>query len=788
MQRKSHTGLNRSLLGVAGIFLVAACASPSNEPSGESAVSNVPEALLAAVCDTTGGNLTLALAAGEVGYVGRTAGCTVEPCVFANAVTSTGAICRVNSTGKSITVTGAAGVEKMVVDYSAGLFASATTSTPLISVTLGGAGSKLMVVAPNALSNMALGVNGLDANTLSTRLPARVDIAIAANIDVLINGGTGVDTFTADAAAWTSAILPAGWDTGANIVAAVGTAFTGSLTVNGGAGDDKLAGGAGTNSLLGGAGNDTFMQGTTFRAEIINGGDGIDTVDYGVRTLPVGVSVGTNAGISTATLGASGGSGYVIGEILTVGGGTGGTVTVDATGIAAATVGTSGGTGYVVGEVLTVAGGAGTVTVATLATAPMSTAVLGASGGTGYTMGDILTVAGGTGGTVTVSGEAGGVISAVTLTTAGTGYSAGTNRATTGGTGTGANIDLTTPAAVGTVTVTTAGSGTTYPSVDNATTASAAGTGALITVGSARVVGTVTLTKTGSGYVASVGNATTSNLAGTGALITVGSAAAADDGDLAAAEGDAVSATVEIIKGGAGNDALTAYAVTTTDVVLIGNAGNDTLTGGSGNDDLCGGTGDDTFVENLGNDNLSGGAGIDTANYSAGTGVIACLNATDQVAGKPCATQNGATGEKDVVNAVLLKVCPRATLTIDVAGVPTAGVAVPTLSQGGAMAVDVENLTGNATAANSLYCGTLACTLFGGSAADTLWGGAATDVIVGKGGADTVKTMGGADLVDFINGGAAATQTLDCNSNAVTVLISTADTKAFTACSSANVP
>ena len=638
MFSRNHTrGLGRNFFAVAGACAIAACSSSAPESNLEN-TGVVPEGLLAAACDTTGGNLTLALAAGEVGYVGRTAGCTVEPCVFANAITASGAICRVNSSGKTITITGAAGVEKMVVDYSAGLFAQATTSTPLVSVTLGGAGSKLMIVAPNAGSNMALGAAGLDANTLATRTPARVDVAIATNIDVLFNGGTGADVFTGDVAGWApAAILPKGWATGAAIAAVTGAAFPGSLTANGGAGDDTLAGGAGSNTLLGGAGNDTFLQGSVFHPEILNGGDGIDIVDYSVRTAPVSVSVGVNAAVATV-------------------------------------------------------------------------AATGASVGTGYTVGDVLTISGGklSGATVTVATETSGVINTVTLTTPGSGYAVASAVSATGGTGSGATIDI--------------------------------------------------LTVKG------------------------------DDGDAATAEGDSVGANVEIIKGGAGDDILNAYAVITTDVVLLGNGGNDKLTGGSGNDDLCGGAGDDTFYENPGNDNLVGGAGNDTANYSSGTGVVACLGAADQVAGKPCATQNGATGEKDVVNATLAKVCPRATLTADVGGVATPGVAVPATIQGAAMAIDVENLTGNPTASNSLYCGTLACVLFGGSAADTLWGGAAYDVIVGNGGADTVKTNGSADLVDFTHGGAALTQTLDCHSDAVTVLIPSADTQTFTACGNANTP
>jgi Ca2+-binding RTX toxin-like protein len=623
----------RNLGVLSSVLMISACTMGGPEASGEH-VGSAQETLLTTACSTSGGNLTLSIKANEVGYVGKVAGCTVEPCVFANAIDSSGNICRINSTGKTITVshTGGAGVEKMVVDYANGLFALAAT-TPLVSVTLD-AGSKLMVIPPVGGGNMALGVTGLDANTLAARGTPLVDITMS-GVDFLFNGGAGNDTFTADAAGWTTA--PTGWATGAALTAAIGAVSPLNLTISGGAGNDVLAGGSGTNVLLGGAGNDTFVQSTVARAETINGGDGIDTVDYGVRSAPVRVSVGVNAGI--ATISAPG--------------------TTDAS--------------------------------------------------LGYTALDVLTVSGGklAGATVrvdTVDGS--GTITAATLLTAGSGYAVGLDAAMTGGTGTGATVDIST--------------------------------------------------------------------------------LAADDG--AVAEGDDIKSDVEIVKGGSGDDVLNAYAVLTTDVVLIGNAGNDVLTGGSGNDDLCGGAGDDKFMENPGNDNLVGGIGIDTADYSTGTGVVACLNVADTVSGKPCATQNGATGEKDVVNAVLTKVCPRATLTIDVGGTPTAAQAVPTASQGGAMAVDVENITGNPAAANALYCGTLACTLFGGTAADTLYGGVAGDAIYGLGGADTVHTNGGTDIVDLTHAGGSVLVTVDCNSNQVTILKAGLDTTAYTNCSSANLP
>jgi Ca2+-binding RTX toxin-like protein len=631
----SPRGSYLNVASLTSILLIAACTSAapeSAESAGDENIRSVQETLLTTACTTTGGNLTLQVMANEVGYVGKVAGCTVEPCIFANAVDASGNICRINSTGKTITVsnTGAAGIEKMVVDYSAGLFAMAAT-TPLISVTLE-AGSKLMVIPPVGGGNMALGATGLDANALLSRGAPLVDISMT-GVDFLFNGGAGNDVFTADVGGWTTA--PTGWATSAAIAAAVGAASSLDLTISGGAGNDTLAGGAGTNSLLGGAGNDIFLQSATARTESMNGGDGLDTVDYGIRSAPVRVSVGVNSGAGTVVLNGAG-------------------------------------TGYATGETLTIAGGK-----------------LGPA-------------------TVTVTAQTAGVIDTISA-----------------------------PVLIG------------------------------------------------SGYATGTAVATTASLAGTGATVDI-TALVADDG--AVGEGDAVSANIEIIKGGTSDDILNAYAVTTTDVVLIGNAGNDSLTGGSGNDDLCGGAGDDKFYVNPGDDNLSGGLGSDTADYSTATGVIACLNAADTAVTKPCAAQNGPAGQKDLVNGVLAKVCPRATLTIDVGGTPTAGFAVPVLSQGAAMAVDVENLTGNPASANALYCGTLACTLFGGSAADTLHGGAAGDIIIGQGGTDTVKTNGGTDLVDLTHAGGSVLVTVDCNDNQVTILKASLDTTAYTLCGNANTP
>lgn len=77
------------------------------------------------------------------------------------------------------------------------------------------------------------------------------------------------------------------------------------------------------------------------------------------------------------------------------------------------------------------------------------------------------------------------------------------------------------------------------------------------------------------------------------------------------ATGFARIANIRNVIGGSGIDTLTGDAA---DNVLSGNGGNDTLNGGAGNDILNGGTGSDTLNGDSGNDTLNGGIGNDTLN------------------------------------------------------------------------------------------------------------------------------------------------------------------------------
>lgn len=284
-----------SMAVAAGCSSVAAVASEGVESSGT--------ALLSMKCSyDASNNLSLKVMDGEVAYVGFQPGCTVEPCVVSNAVDNSGNACKVASSGKSITITGGGGnkLEKVILDYSGGLFAKtpASATTPLVTIALDTSAaqrSQLFVMSPKTGGNMAAGVSGIDLDTTSGRAGgAKLDVKVTwstttAPGSLTFQGGAGPDVFTADAAGWTTA--PVGWDTAANLTKVVGAAVLGALTASGGAGDDILAGGAGANTLLGGDGNDTFLQASVVHAELMIGEEGIDTVDYGARTANLSITL-----------------------------------------------------------------------------------------------------------------------------------------------------------------------------------------------------------------------------------------------------------------------------------------------------------------------------------------------------------------------------------------------------------------------------------------------------------------------------------------------------------------
>ncbi|AFY73019.1 VCBS repeat-containing protein [Synechococcus sp. PCC 7502] len=150
------------------------------------------------------------------------------------------------------------------------------------------------------------------------------------------------------------------------------------------------------------------------------------------------------------------------------------------------------------------------------------------------------------------------------------------------------------------------------------------------------------------------------------------------------------------LTGGIGDNTLDASAFTLGSVFLDGGSGDDVLIGGTKNDTLIGGYGDDTLTGGLGNDSLDGGSGIDTVKESGN------VNFT--------LTNTSLTGlGTDTLN------------TIESANL-TSGIGNNTLN------------------ASAFTLGSV--TLNGGAGNDTLTGGTGDDILIGGDGTDTVKESG----------------------------------------------
>ncbi len=183
-----------------------------------------------------------------------------------------------------------------------------------------------------------------------------------------------------------------------------------------------------------------------------SGVSGVNMLTYPSRNPPVltGSILPAVGGVIVAVTPVSPGTGYVVGDVLTIAGGTGGQATVTAvtmntiTSVAVA----AGGTKYRVGDVLTIATGTGgKVSVASVDAAGAVLSAFVISGGSGYTTGTPLAASGGhgTGCTINVTATVSTGVTALSVKSGGTGYSAGTGAGTptSGGHGTGATLALT---------------------------------------------------------------------------------------------------------------------------------------------------------------------------------------------------------------------------------------------------------------------------------------------------------------------------------------------------------
>lgn len=189
---------------------------------------------------------------------------------------------------------------------------------------------------------------------------------------------------------------------------------------------------------------------------MVNGGQQI--YDWtGAEATVSTVSDSASAIMAIATTPIAGGTGYVVGDILSISGGTGATAQVNSiqNGVVTGVSVTSGGAGYSGSDILTVGTGQGqglTLTVTGVSGGTITTVAI-TTPGEDYKAGDSSHVTGGTGtsAVITISSVSSGVIgtsihypsatTALTLITPGSAYSTGTQN-TTGGTGTGATINV----------------------------------------------------------------------------------------------------------------------------------------------------------------------------------------------------------------------------------------------------------------------------------------------------------------------------------------------------------
>ncbi|MBX3210396.1 MAG: hypothetical protein KF850_00025 [Labilithrix sp.] len=255
-----------------GTFLlaatIAACAGAPEQKSpgaidADDPLADMDHALtpLATQCtfNKTTGLMTVSIAAGETAIIARSAADSAilqngQPCD--NPVTA--------STLKKITVTGSAGDDTLLLDFTNGLFALGTSSAASsgISVDLGGGtGDRLAIKGTTAADNFNFGAAGILLNTDAHR-----DITYAHVESFIVSLGDGDDVYTAGGGG------------------AAGAVFGEPIAV------------------FGGPGNDTFHQGAVpTPGETISGGTGTDTVSYAARSAAVTVTIGAGANDGAAS-------------------------------------------------------------------------------------------------------------------------------------------------------------------------------------------------------------------------------------------------------------------------------------------------------------------------------------------------------------------------------------------------------------------------------------------------------------------------------------------------------
>ena len=762
--------------------------------------------LLAADCSYSSGDMTLTVAANETAYVFKRAS---DSKVVANA-SSNGVECTVGGTN-TITITGGAGNQNVIIDFYSGTFNLATTATPKILINLGaGTGDVVKVRGTTANDLVTLGTNAAGTSFLAistvgaTPVRTYADISMTGVETIMVSTGAGNDTITGQGGA------PMAGTTGAPVLALAGTI---SLTVYGGEGDDTItsgavSSGAARNSLYGGAGNDLFLQQAAFAADSIFGGAGVDTVDYGNRTTAIRATLGA----TTTAAAASGsltcvakasindndnfaiGDGvhavktfayrvstnvYAAGSItctakasindndwFTLGDGTksvsfeynksgsataqhGGTL-IDVSGVTTASA--------VAGLTYTAINAAQIVdTIDITPTDPLLTAIIVLTAdayGAGSSITDSTTVVADGFTIVDMHGGSAWVESAGNLALSATIIDL--------------SVGVTTPTEVCTATFTpinTAHGGS------FAVTPTNAGTTITLLNDAPGAAGNVTVTRsTGAAYIV------------TGMIGGV-TGAVNDDGDIAGLEADSIDGYVENIIGSSAADIIDASQSDAVHVLmgmdgadtltggpghtnyLYGGKGNDTLIGGGVVDFLFGGNDDDVLQGGLGNDNINGGGVNCISAVSLTTPpIVPFVNATVCTSAASTASTTAGSDTLDYSDRTLAVYADLTNLlnctTHPMGEIVAAECDSIVYSGTGASAVaSVKNIRGGA-GADTLIGDSRDNIIWGGAGADTISGGLGNDALYGEAGNDTIcgndcldaALTSGTDN-DYINGG-----------------------------------
>ncbi|HKU40889.1 MAG TPA: calcium-binding protein [Polyangiales bacterium] len=217
-------------------------------------------------------------------------------------LTANGYVCKgvVAGTNQALTTSNVAKIRilgdgsdnKVVLDFQPGSFGPKILSA-LGGITVdfaanGGGDDSLMLRAGKAADTYKLGKSTTTSDVyidVTADKIADIDVKPGASFAILASMGAGNDTITASPLASELTSFA-----GANVT--IGP-LTWPLTAYGGLGDDKFTGGTGDDTFSGGDGNDLFKAGAYPDGnDIYTGDNGIDTVDYSVRTAALKIDIG----------------------------------------------------------------------------------------------------------------------------------------------------------------------------------------------------------------------------------------------------------------------------------------------------------------------------------------------------------------------------------------------------------------------------------------------------------------------------------------------------------------